>query len=199
MGLGVGDQIGTSLELPLAPGCDHGELGRERGVGELETDLVVALAGGAMRHGVGALPAGDVDLTLGDERARDRGAEQVLVLVDRARPQHREDVVADEFFAEILEHELRGAGPASLLLEAAELLSLSEVGTERHHFGLVPLDEPAEDDGGVEPARVGEDDAAHGRLDHGRSTYHRVRGEPTSDAQESSPMRRHEWKGSGAG
>ena len=152
-----------------------------------------------MRDGVGAFPAGELDLPLGDERARDRGAEQVLVLVDRTRAQHREDVVADEFFAQVLEHELRGAGPVRLLLEAAELLALPEVGTERHHLGLVPLDEPAEDDRGVEPARVGEDDAAHGRLDHGRPTYHRVRGEPTSDAQESSPMRRHEWKGSGAG
>jgi len=34
----------------------------------VRTHLVVALAGGTMRHGVGAKLAGNLDLTLGDQR-----------------------------------------------------------------------------------------------------------------------------------
>ena len=58
------------------------DVGLERVIGQLEADLVVALAGRAMRHRVGADLLGDLDLLLGDQRPRDRGAEQILALVD---------------------------------------------------------------------------------------------------------------------
>ena len=45
-----------------------------------------------------------------------------------------------------------------LVADRDQLLALAEVGAERHHLAPVVLDEPAEDDRGVEPARVGEHD-----------------------------------------
>ena len=55
--LGVGDEIRAAFEAPLAPGCDDGEVRGEGFVGEFEADLVIALAGAAVRQrvGVGAL------------------------------------------------------------------------------------------------------------------------------------------------
>jgi hypothetical protein len=49
---------------------------------------------------------GDLDLLLGDERARDRGAEQILPLVERVRAEHRIDVVAHELFAQVLDEDV---------------------------------------------------------------------------------------------
>ena len=60
--------------------------GRQRGVRQLEAHLVVALAGGAVGDRVGAFRARDLHLGLGDERPRDRGAEQVGALVDARSP-----------------------------------------------------------------------------------------------------------------
>ena len=69
-------------------GSFHGAMilrsGRQGHVGQLEADLVVALAGGAVGDGVGLVPAGAVDLGLGDQRPGDGRAQQVLALVDRA-------------------------------------------------------------------------------------------------------------------
>ncbi len=80
--------------------------GSKRVVAELEAHLVVALAGGAVADGVGARLAGDVDLLLGDQRPRDRGAEQVDALVQRVGAEHREHVVADELLAQVLDEDV---------------------------------------------------------------------------------------------
>jgi hypothetical protein len=153
------DQGRPGIELPLAPGCEYPEVGRERRVGQLEADLVVALPGCAVGHRVRALPGGDLDLRAGDQRPRDRGAEEVGALVDRVRAEHREDEVAHELLAEI--HDVNGRGPGAerLLADRHELLALAEVGAEGDHVAAVALDQPPQDHRGVEPARVREDDA----------------------------------------
>ncbi len=62
--------------------------------------------------------AGDLDLFLGDQWPRDRGAEQILALVLRIGPEHREDVIADEFFAQILDMDVLGLDAEELRLGA---------------------------------------------------------------------------------
>ncbi len=81
------DHLRARGELPLgiAPRRDHPDAGLERVVRELEPHLVVALAGRAVRDGVGAGRARDLDLALGDERPRDRRAEEIDALVERVR------------------------------------------------------------------------------------------------------------------
>ncbi len=157
---GEGDECLARAEFPLAPRRDDFHVGLERVVGKLEADLIVALAGRAMSHRIGADRFGDLDLLLGDERPRDRGAEQILSLVERVGAEHREDVIADEFLAQILdeyvfrldaERERLGAG-------RLELLALAEIGGEGDHLAAVGRLQPFEDDRGVEPARIGEHD-----------------------------------------
>ena len=82
--------------------------GFKRVIAELEADLVVALAGGAVGHRVGADLLGDLDLLLGDQRAGDGGAEQIQALVLRVGAEHREDVVAHELLAQILDEDVLG-------------------------------------------------------------------------------------------
>ncbi len=80
---GVGHQIGTALHVPLPPRCDDLDFGLE-GIGrELESDLVVALAGGAMGDGIGAESFGGLHQSSGEDRSGQCGAEEVVPLVDR--------------------------------------------------------------------------------------------------------------------
>ena len=132
---------------------------RERRVGQLEADLVVALARRAVGESVGPLHGRDLDLRASDQRPRDRGAEEVGALVDRVRAQHREDEVPHELLAQVQDVDGRGAGAERLLADRQELLALAEVGAEGDHRAAVVLDQPPEDHRGVEPAGVGEDDA----------------------------------------
>ena len=52
--LRVLDQLLPRIDVPLAPGRDDPDAGVVRVVAELEAHLVVALAGGAVGHRVGA-------------------------------------------------------------------------------------------------------------------------------------------------
>ena len=140
------------VQVPFAPRRDHGQLGSEGGIRQLEADLVIALAGGAVTDRVRALAERDVDLRLGDERARDRGAHEVGALVDGVGTQHGKDEVPDEFLAQIADVHGRSAGAERLVADGDELLALPQIGAVGDHLAPVGLDEPAQDDGGVEPA-----------------------------------------------
>jgi len=154
----IGDHLGAARELlaeaRVAPGGDDLEVGRQGGGGEFETDLVVAFAGGAMGQGLGLFPAGDFNHALGNKGAGDARAQQILALVNRARLEHREDEVAREFFLQIDDVTLGGAGLPGLGFKALELLLLPNVRTEGDQLRVILFLEPGQDDRGVEAARV---------------------------------------------
>jgi hypothetical protein len=139
-------------DLPLPPRRDDGQLRREGLVGELEADLVVPLAGAAVRKRVASGLEGDLDLLAGDERPRRRRAEEVVLLVDRAGLQHREEVVGGEFFFGVDEMEVTRAGGVGLLLEAARFLGLPDVDGDRDDFAAVVFLQPGDDHRGVQAA-----------------------------------------------
>ena len=156
--LGILDEPRAALQVPFAPRRDDLDRGIE-GIGaQFEADLVVALAGGAVGDGVGAGFLGDLDEALGDQRPGDRGAEQVEALVQGIGAEHREDEIADEFLAQVLDVDFLDAEHLGLLAGRLELLALAEIGGEGHHLAIVGIAQPFEDDGGVEAARIGEDD-----------------------------------------
>jgi hypothetical protein len=152
------DQVGPALEVPFAPRRDDLDARFQRIVAELEADLVVALAGGAVGDCVGAGLARDLDLALGDQRPGDRGAEQIDALVDSVGAEHREHVVAHEFLAEILHIDLADAQHLGLAAGRLQLLALAEIGGECDHLAAIGLLQPFEDDRGIEPAGIGEHD-----------------------------------------
>ena len=67
--------------------------------GELEAQLVVALAGAAVDDRVGAELERDLGDRLGDHRPRERGDERVLPLVERVREQRLGDLLVGERLA----------------------------------------------------------------------------------------------------
>ena len=163
--LGELEEFGAGGEVPLAPGGDDADLRVEGVGGELEADLVVALAGGAVGDGVGAGRCGDLDEALGDERAGDGGAEEVEALVLGVGAEHREDEVAHEGLAQVLDEDVLGrdAEELGLLARGLQLLALAEVGGEGDDLAAVLGRQPLQDDRGVEAAGIGEDDLLRGR------------------------------------
>src|SRR5947207_11265679 len=73
--LGEVEQRLAALKLPFAPRRDHLDVGLQRIITKLETDLVVALASGAVTDSVGADLTSNLDLALGDKWPSDRCAE----------------------------------------------------------------------------------------------------------------------------
>jgi hypothetical protein len=101
---------------------------------------------------------GDLDLLLGDQRSRDRGAEQILPLIHRVGAEHRKHVVADEFLAHILDEDIfrLDAEQQRFLARRLELLTLAEIGGEGDDLRAIGLLQPFQDDRSIEAARIGE-------------------------------------------
>lgn len=107
------------VELGQSPRRNDLDLGLQGVEAELEADLIVALAGATVRDGDAVLLLRDGDLGAGDDGARQRGAEQVDVLVDGVALNGREAELLDELAAQVLDvagdgSDLQGLGFGSL-------------------------------------------------------------------------------------
>ncbi|GBD19489.1 hypothetical protein HRbin27_01995 [bacterium HR27] len=114
----------------------------------------------------GARALGDLDRVLGDERSGEARTEKVLALVDSAGAEHREGVLGEELLLEVEDVGLGGAGCERLSLDTGEVLPLADVGCYGNDFAVVGFLDPLQNDGGIEPTGVGEDDLVDFLLDH---------------------------------
>ena len=119
-----------------------------------------------MRHSIGAGLLRDLDLALGDQRPRDRGAEKILTFIKRVGAEHREDEIAGELLAQILDEDFLDAEHLGFLARRFQLLALTQIGGEGDHLALIGFLQPFQDDGRVEAAGIGQhhllDIARHG-------------------------------------
>ena len=145
------------------------DVGLQRIGGQFEADLVVALAGRAMRDRVGADLLGDLDQLLADQRAGDRGAQQIDALIGGVGAEHREDVVAYELLAQVLDEDVLRLDTEQqrLLAGGLQFLALAEIGGEGHDLAVIGGLQPFQDDRGVEAAGIGEHDLVHALVGHG--------------------------------
>ena len=111
-----------------------------------------------MGHGIGVDHLGDLDLALGDQRPGDARSEEIGPLIQGVGAKHRKHEVPDELLAQILDEDLLDAEQLRLLPRRLELLALADVGGEGDDLAAIGLLQPAENDGGVQTAGIGEDD-----------------------------------------
>jgi hypothetical protein len=113
-----------------------------------------------VRHRIGADLARDLDLALGNQRPGDRGAEQVLALVERVGAEHREHEVPHELLAHVVDEDVLrlDAQHFRLLAGRAQFLALAEIGGVGHHLAAICRLEPLQDDRSVETAGIGQHD-----------------------------------------
>ena len=154
---GIAQQLLPREQVPFAPRRDDVHVGHQRVGSELEAHLVVALAGGAVRNGVGACFIRHFHELFCDKRASDRGPQQILAFVHGVGAEHRKHEIAHELLAQILDEDLLDAELLCFLPRRLELFPLPDVGGEGDHLAAVLLLQPLQDHRSVEAAGVGED------------------------------------------
>ena len=156
--LSVLDLLFTGLDIPLTPRGDDGHAGCEVLDRQLETNLIVALAGATVADGVGAFLERDLDQTLGDAGAGVAGAEQIL-FIHRPRLDAGDDEIVNVLLGEVQHVQLGSAGLECLFLQALQFVCLTDVTGHGDDLAVVVvLFQPRDDDGGIQTARVGEHD-----------------------------------------
>ena len=147
-------QLTPGPEGPFPPGCDDGHARVERHVRQLKPDLVIALARGPVRDGIGPFLPSNVDLALGDEGPGDGGAQEIAALIHGIAPQHGKHVLFDEDLPEVLHPDLRRSDRDGFGFDRLEVFSLPKIRAKGHHGAAVGLLEPPEDHGRVQATRV---------------------------------------------
>ena len=138
---------------------DAVHVGGHGGDGDLEADLVVALAGAAVGHGVRAELAGGLDQVAGDDRAGQGRHERVGPLVEGVGLERRHAVVVGELVSGVGDIGLDGSAVEGSLTDHLKVLAaLADVNGDGHNFSTSGLADPADGDGRVQASGVGQDD-----------------------------------------
>ena len=137
----------AGLDVPDAPRCDNLHVRVKRLDGQLEADLVVALAGAAVADG-------GFDEALGNQRPCEGRAQQILALVDRARLERRPNEVLDELLAQVFDIQLFRAALFRLLVEGLEFLALPDVARNADHIAVIIFLQPRHDNRGIQTTGI---------------------------------------------
>ena len=151
------DHVGTALEGEVfrhAPRGDDFDVGFDGVSGQFETNLIVAFSGRAVADGLCALFENDIHHALGDQRAGNRGAEQIGTFVDGVGLHDREDIVLGELLFDVVDNAFHRAVFERLLFKTVEFLFLPDIRAVADHFGIIFFLQPGQEHRGVQPAGI---------------------------------------------
>ena len=148
----------SGLDVPLAPRRDDLHIRGEALDRQLKPDLIVALAGRAVRDGVRALGEGDLGQLLADDRSCKGRAQQVGLILG-VHLHRRNDDLVDHLVDQIGDDQLACAGLEGLFFESIQLVALADVCGHRDDLRIVVVFlQPRDDDRRVQSARVSQHD-----------------------------------------
>ena len=99
-----------------------------------------------MAHRIGAGLGGNLDLPFGNQGARNGGAQKINALIKRIGAEHREDIIADEFLAQVFNINFLNAQHFGFLPCRFQLFALPQISGEGHHFALINILQPFQND-----------------------------------------------------
>src|SRR5579872_655239 len=154
MRFGVVEAIFARLQSPFAPRSNDLQFRSDGLVSMLKTDLIVALAGAAVRNSGGAEFERDFYLMLGDDRTRQRRAQQILVLIDRAGLHRGENVFVQEFLAQVFHYDIARAGLVGLFGDSIDVITLTDVGDKSHNVVAIVFVQPRNNDRSIKTTGI---------------------------------------------
>ena len=141
---------------PVADGSYDLQLRVEGHHPHLEAHLVVALAGAAVGHGIGAVLARRLHHVASDERRAQGGGQRVLLLVHRSGLEAGEQELLHQRLPPVHDDGLRRADGQRPLPDRLEVDHAQVGGQRNHDVGAILFLEPRHRHRGVQPAAVGE-------------------------------------------
>ena len=144
----------------VADRCQHLQIRCQRTESDLEPDLVVALAGAAVRDDAAAVLARRGHQMLDDQRPAQRRHQRVAVHVERVGLDRGQAVLVGELIARVDHDGFDGAAVQRPLPHDLHVLAaLAEVDRDGHDLAAGLLADPADRHRGVQTAGIRQDDA----------------------------------------
>ena len=153
--LAVGDRF-LPAHAPFPGRGQHLEFGSQGANGHIEPNLVVALAGAAVGHGISSHLAGHLHQATGNQGPGQGGGEGVTALIESVGADRGKGELSDERFDQVTHDRLAGTGIEGLAADRLKLIPLAQVRGEGDHLVHTPLLQEVRDaDTGVDTAGIG--------------------------------------------
>ena len=153
----------TAVQLPETPRSQYLHLRCKCLDCQLETYLVIALAGAAMYDGIAAFSLCDLYQFLCDDRTC-KGSTQQIAFVICACLHGRDDVIIHKFLGQVHDIQLGSAGSQSLFLQAIQLTSLANITGDGNDFTAVVFLQPRNEYGCIQTAGICEGSLLNGDI-----------------------------------
>ena len=160
----------VARESQIANGSDRRELGGQCCHGGFEPHLVVAFAGAAVGHRVGAQLLGRLSEVLGDDGATECRHQRVALLVEGVGLERGHDEVVSKLVFGVDHHGLNGTAVEGALTDLIHVFAaLAHVDGHGHDLFAGGIFEPTDTNRGVETTRVSKHNAFRHGLSLGRA------------------------------
>ena len=155
--LGIFDFGRTGIEVPFTPRSNQRDVRSQSLNGQLETNLVIALAGSAVSNSIRAFLLSDFHQLLGNNRTGKGRTEQVLVFVNSTGFERRPYIFLEEFFLEVSDIYLGCTGFQRLVMNGIQFIALTYISAAGDNFAAVIIFlQPGNDNGGIKTAGISE-------------------------------------------
>ena len=131
------DLLIAGTQFPFTPGRDDGQIRIQRFYGQFKTYLIVALAGSAVSHRIGAFLVGNVHQVLSDQRTGKGRPQQIFLFIYGAGLYAGPYIIGDEVFFQIQNVAFAGAGFDSLVMHRSQFVALTQVSADRNDLAVV--------------------------------------------------------------
>ena len=150
---GVGDLLNTG-HAPLACRRNDLEIGGERANGNIEPNLIIALAGAAMCDSRCTLLPRRFNHQTGNQGASERGGDGIDALVERVGLEGGKNELADELIADIGDVRADRAGVKGTLPYLLQVIDVAEIRRQRDDIVPIILLDPPHSDGRIQPPAI---------------------------------------------
>ena len=135
----VFQELFPGSKIPFTPWGNDADIGLQSVIAKLKAHLIIALAGGAVSDRIRFCFLRNLDLALGNQRARDTGTQQVFPLINRVGAEHGKNKITHKLFAQIFYEYLLDAELFSFCACRFNFLPLADIRSKRDDLTLIGI------------------------------------------------------------
>ena len=133
----VVDFLVTRTQLPFTPRSNNSQIRVQSFYRQLETNLVITLAGSTVSDSVSAFSFSDFNKFFSDQRTSEGSTQQVFLFINSASLNSGPYIILNEFFLQIQDIAFASTGFDSLVMYGFQLIALAQVSTSSDNLAAI--------------------------------------------------------------
>ena len=159
MSLGILNLLSTGQKIPLTPRSNNSHIRSQSLNSQLETNLIVALAGSTVSNSVSAFLLSYINQMLSNQWTCKGGTQQILALIYSTSLQSRPYIILQELLSQIQNIALGSTGTQCLVVNSLHIIALANISTASNNLtATIIFLQPRDNNGGIQTTGISQYD-----------------------------------------